>query len=66
VLILSIQFSHHQRKEIKAKISEALKNDIKPLNANFQKILIDDLVTAFQNKMNVLKRIQEKTSSNED
>ncbi|MEM3162038.1 MAG: hypothetical protein QW056_03505 [Candidatus Bathyarchaeia archaeon] len=60
---MSKQFTIQQRREMKVKMTEALKDDIKVLRTEFQKILIDDLVTAFQNRMNVLKRIQEKRDS---
>lgn len=49
-----------QRKEIKTKMAEALQENIKDLSTEFQKILIDDLVTAFQNRINVLIRAQQK------
>jgi hypothetical protein len=52
-----------QRREIKAKMAEALKENIKGLSTDFQKILIEDLVTAFQNRINVLMRVQAKRSS---
>jgi len=52
-----------QRREIKAKMAEALKENIKGLSTDFQKILVDDLVTAFQNRINVLMRVQAKSSS---
>jgi hypothetical protein len=51
-----------QRREIKAKMAKALKENIKVLSTDFQKILIDDLATAFQNRMNVLMRVQAKRS----
>ena len=43
-------------------MAEALQENIKDLSTEFQKILIDDLVTAFQNRINVLIRAQEKRS----
>jgi hypothetical protein len=49
-----------QRKELKTKMAEALQENIKDLSTEFQKILIDDLVTAFQNRINVLIRAQQK------
>ncbi len=48
--------------KIKARMARALKEDIKDLSADFQKILIDDLATAFQNRINVLMRVQAKRS----
>ncbi|MEM2666228.1 MAG: hypothetical protein QXV65_00555 [Candidatus Bathyarchaeia archaeon] len=51
-----------KRKELKEKIAEALRGNLKGLSTEFQNILVDDLVTAFQNRMNVLMRAQEKSS----
>lgn len=51
-----------QRKELQTKMSKAFKKNAKGLSAELQKILVDDLVTAFQNRINVLMRAQEKGS----
>jgi len=51
-----------EREELQSKIAKALKENIKELSAELQKILLDDLVTAFQNRINVLIRAQEKRS----
>ena len=51
-----------QRKELKAKMSKVFKENIKGLSTELQKILVDDLVTAFQNRINVLIRAQKKRS----
>ena len=51
-----------QRKELEARLSKAFKENIKGLSAELQRILVDDLVTAFQNRINVLKRAQAKRS----
>ncbi|MGB9854792.1 MAG: hypothetical protein ACPLRY_08350 [Candidatus Bathyarchaeales archaeon] len=51
-----------QRKEIKTKLAQALQENITCLTTELQKILIDDLTTAFQNRINVLIRAQEKSS----
>ena len=60
---MSKDLTPKQRREIKAKMAEALKENIKGLSTDFQKILIDDLVTAFQNRINVLMRVQTKSGS---
>lgn len=52
-----------QRDELEAKLSRVFKEKIKDLSAEFQKILVDDLVTAFENRRNVLMRAQEKRSN---
>jgi hypothetical protein len=51
-----------QRKELEAKLTKTFKGNIKGLSTELQKILVDDLVTAFQNRINVLKRAQAKGS----
>jgi hypothetical protein len=49
-----------QRKELEAKMGEVFHKNVKGLSAELQKILLDDLVTAFQNRINVLIRAQDK------
>jgi hypothetical protein len=51
-----------QREELEAKMTEVFKENIQTLSTELQKILVDDLVTAFQNRINVLIRVQRKTS----
>jgi hypothetical protein len=51
-----------QRKILKSKLSRVLNTNIKELSTELQKILLDDLITAFQNRINVLKRAQQKRS----
>lgn len=43
------------RKTLKSKMAEALNEEIKTLPAGMQEILLDDLVTAFQNRVKVVK-----------
>ena len=43
------------RKALKSKMAEALNDEIKSLSPGMQDILLDDLVTAFQNRVKVLK-----------
>ena len=51
-----------ERKEINAKISKVFKEDTQELSAELREILLDDMVTAFQNRINVLIRAQKKRS----
>ena len=51
-----------QRRELEAKMSKVFKKNVKGLSTELQKTLLDDLVTAFQNRVNVLLRAQEKRS----
>ncbi len=53
----NISSSH--RKELASRIGKAIKQDTKVLPEDMQKILADDLVTAFFNRLKVLT--QEKT-----
>jgi hypothetical protein len=50
------------RKELETKMSKALGQNIKGLSAELQRIMVDDMVTAFQNRINVLTRAQAKRS----
>lgn len=51
-----------QRRELETKMSKVFRKNVKGLSTELQKILLDDLVTAFQNRINVLMRAQEKRS----
>ena len=51
-----------KRKELEAKMAKVFKQNIKELSTELQKILVDDLVTAFQNRINVLIKAQKKRS----
>lgn len=52
------QLSAKNRKELKIKMAEALSDKIKFLSGEFQDILIDDLVTAFESRLSVLNMEQ--------
>ena len=51
-----------ERKELQVKMSKVFGRNISGLSTELQRILLDDLVTAFQNRMNVLIRAQAKGS----
>ena len=44
------------RKALKNKMAQALNDEIRTLPAGMQEILVDDLVTAFQNRVKVVKQ----------
>ncbi len=44
------------KKELKIKLSKALKEEITILPAGLQTILVDDLITAFESRLAVLSR----------
>ncbi|MGA3060433.1 MAG: hypothetical protein ABSD92_08695 [Candidatus Bathyarchaeia archaeon] len=54
---LNKQLSVNGRKEIEAKMATALNEKIKGLSVELQNILIDDMVTAFENRLSVFKRV---------
>ena len=39
---------------------EKLQKELQPLNHDLQSILIDDMITAFYNRLKVMKKIQHK------
>jgi hypothetical protein len=50
------------RKELKTKLAAAFGETTKGLSTDLQEILIDDMATAFENRLNVLTRVHERTS----
>jgi len=52
-----------KRKQLEKKILEVFQEEMKKLTKDLQKILADDLVTAFINRMAVFTKIQTKTAS---
>jgi hypothetical protein len=51
-----------QRRNMSTRMSKVFTQDTKRLSAELQAILVDDLVTAFENRINVLIRTQTKRS----
>ena len=51
-----------ERKELQSRMAKVFKTSISGLSTELQKILLDDLVTAFQNRINVLNRAHAKGS----
>ena len=49
-----------ERKELQVKMSKVFGRNISGLSTELQRILLDDLVTAFQNRINVLNRARVK------
>lgn len=58
--MLKNRLTFKKRQELEAKMAEILEEDIGMLSTELQRILVDDLVTAFQNRVNVLIRAQER------
>jgi phage-related protein len=51
-----------QRKKLEQKIMTTFKAEMKNLRKPFQRILADDLVTAFENRISVIHAFQQKIS----
>jgi hypothetical protein len=54
------QIAFKSRKELEAKMTTVFGEKIKELSTELQKILLDDMVTAFENRLNVLNRANVK------
>jgi hypothetical protein len=52
------QFSSKERKELKLEMATVFSDKLQMLSTELQQILLDDLVTAFENRLNVLKGAQ--------
>ena len=50
--------SSKNRKELRLKMESVFSEKIQMLSTELQGILLDDLVTAFENRLNVLNRVQ--------
>ncbi len=46
-----------KKKELKAKMAATFEEKIKALSPEYQRILIDDMVTAFENRLTIMERI---------
>jgi hypothetical protein len=56
------QTTNRDRKDLEAKMAATFGENIKDLSTELQKILLDDMVTAFENRLNVLNIAQAKVS----
>ena len=52
-----------QRKELEVKMASVFGEKIKKLSTELQKILLDDMVTAFESRLNVLNRANAKAAN---
>jgi hypothetical protein len=55
------QIEDKNRKKIEAKLANAFDEQITGLSTELRAILLDDMVTAFENRLNVLNNAIEKT-----
>jgi hypothetical protein len=47
-----------KRNQLKKVMINTFQKEVQPLNSQLQSILIDDMITAFLNRLNVMKKIQ--------
>ena len=52
------QYSSKERNELKLKMAAVFSEELQMLSKELQKILLDDLVTAFENRLKVLGKAQ--------
>lgn len=55
-----------KRTQLQRKLMAALEEEVGILSPDLQKILIDDLVTAFENRIKVFKKFQQKPKETEN
>ena len=57
------QLANKERKTLEAKLANVFQEKISGLSTELREILIDDMVTAFENRLNVLNRASRKTDN---
>jgi len=57
------QIADKDRKELEAKLANVFDEKITGLSTELREILLDDMVTAFENRLNVLNKATKKTAN---
>ena len=57
------QIADKDRKEIEAKLANVFDEEIDDLSTELREILLDDMVTALENRLNVLNNESRKTAN---
>jgi hypothetical protein len=57
------QIADKDRKELEAKLANVLDTEINSLSTELREILLDDMVTAFENRLNVLNNASRKKAN---
>lgn len=57
------QIAEKDRKELEAKLTNVFDEEINSLSTELREILLDDMVTAFENRLNVLNNATRKTAN---
>jgi hypothetical protein len=55
------QIGDKDRKELEVKLANVFDEEINGLSTELREILLDDMVTAFENRLNVLNKVTIKT-----
>ena len=55
------QIAEKDRKELEAKLAHVFEEKINRLSTELREILLDDMVTAFENRLNVLNNATRKS-----
>jgi hypothetical protein len=58
-MVKQIAVKQKERKELETKLADVFVGKMGGISTELQQILLDDLVTAFENRLNVLNRISE-------
>jgi hypothetical protein len=57
------QIADKDRKELEAKLANVFDTEINSLSTELREILLDDMVTAFENRLNVLNKASRKKAN---
>ena len=57
------QIAEKDRKELEAKLANVFNEKINGLSTELREILLDDMITAFENRLNVLNNAARKTAN---
>lgn len=57
------QIADKDRKDLEAKLANVFDEKITGLSTELREILLDDMVTAFENRLNVLNKVTKKTAN---
>jgi hypothetical protein len=57
------QIADKDRKELEAKLANVFDTEINSLSTELREILLDDMVTAFENRLNVLNNASRKKAN---
>ena len=52
------QIPSKDRKQMESKLADVFQSEITGLTTELREILLDDMVTAFENRLNVLNRVK--------